>query len=38
MQRLQDAGVHTIAIVPLTTAQHRLGAIGFGALMCARHD
>ncbi len=30
MQRLQDAGVHTIAIVPLTTAQHRLGAIGFG--------
>jgi formate hydrogenlyase transcriptional activator len=30
MQRLQDAGVHTIAIVPLTTAQHRLGAVGFG--------
>ena len=30
MQRLQDVGVHTIAIVPLTTAQHRLGAIGFG--------
>lgn len=30
MQRLQDAGVHTIAIVPLTTAQHRLGAMGFG--------
>src|SRR5208337_3857153 len=30
MQRLQDADVHTIAIVPLTTAQHRLGAMGFG--------
>ena len=30
MQRLQDAGVHTIAIVPLTTAQHRRGAMGFG--------
>jgi formate hydrogenlyase transcriptional activator len=30
MQRLQDAGVHTIAIVPLTSAQHHLGAIGFG--------
>jgi len=30
MQRLQDAGVHTMAIVPLTTAQHRLGAIAFG--------
>jgi formate hydrogenlyase transcriptional activator len=30
MQRLQDAGVHTIAIVPLTSAQHRLGAMGFG--------
>ena len=30
MQRVQDHGVHTIAIVPLTTAQHRLGAMGFG--------
>ena len=30
MQRLQDAGVHTMAILPLTTAQHRLGALGFG--------
>ena len=30
MQRVQDAGVHTIAIVPLTTAQHRLGALVFG--------
>jgi formate hydrogenlyase transcriptional activator len=30
MQRLQQEGVHTFAIVPLTTAQHRLGAIGFG--------
>ena len=30
MQRVQSVGVHTIAIVPLTTAHHRLGAIGFG--------
>ena len=30
MQRVQDSGVHSIAIVPLTTAQHRLGAMGFG--------
>ena len=30
MQRLQREGVHTFAAVPLTTAQHRLGAIGFG--------
>ena len=30
MQRLQEEGVHTFAIVPLTTAHHRLGAIGFG--------
>jgi len=30
MQRVQEAGVHTLAIVPLTTAQHRLGAMSFG--------
>jgi len=30
MQRIQEEGVHTIAILPLTTAQHRLGALGFG--------
>jgi formate hydrogenlyase transcriptional activator len=30
MQRLQEAGVHTMAILPLTSAQHRLGALGFG--------
>ncbi len=30
MQRVQSVGVHTIAIMPLTTAQHRLGAMGFG--------
>jgi formate hydrogenlyase transcriptional activator len=30
MQRLQAEGVHSFASVPLTTAQHRLGAIGFG--------
>src|SRR5215469_12254032 len=30
MQRLLGEGVHTFATVPLTTAQHRLGTIGFG--------
>jgi len=30
MERLQEKGVHTIAILPLTTAQHRLGAMSFG--------
>lgn len=30
MQRLLDAGVHSFAIVPLTTAQHRLGAMSIG--------
>jgi formate hydrogenlyase transcriptional activator len=30
MQRLQAEGVHSFATVPLTTAQHRLGTIGFG--------
>jgi formate hydrogenlyase transcriptional activator len=30
MQRLGALGVHSMAIVPLTTAQHRLGALGFG--------
>lgn len=30
MQRLQAKGVHSFAAVPLTTAQHRLGVIGFG--------
>ena len=28
--RLQGAGVRSFAILPLTTAQHRLGAMGFG--------
>jgi formate hydrogenlyase transcriptional activator len=30
MKRLQAEGVYSFASVPLTTAQHRLGAIGFG--------
>jgi len=30
MKLLRSEGVRSIAIVPLTTAQHRLGAIGFG--------
>jgi len=32
-KRLRDAGVRSIAIVPLTTAQHKLGAMGFGRLV-----
>jgi formate hydrogenlyase transcriptional activator len=30
--RLRDSGVRSFAILPLTTAQHRLGAMGFGRL------
>jgi formate hydrogenlyase transcriptional activator len=30
MQMLQKARVRTLAILPLTTAQHRLGSLGFG--------
>jgi len=32
-KRLREAGVRSIAIVPLTTAQRRLGAMGFGRLV-----
>jgi formate hydrogenlyase transcriptional activator len=30
MKRLKNKGIRTIAILPLTTAQHRLGALSFG--------
>ena len=30
VQHMRDARVRTIAILPLTTAQHRLGTMGFG--------
>ena len=30
MRKLREEGVHSAAIVPLTTAQHRLGAVAFG--------
>ena len=30
MKKLLDKGVHSIAIFPLTTAQHKIGAISFG--------
>src|SRR5215471_19308007 len=33
MQRLRDEGVRSFALVPLTTAQRRLGAMGFGRLI-----
>jgi formate hydrogenlyase transcriptional activator len=32
LQRLRDAGVRSLALLPLTTAQRRLGAMGFGRL------
>lgn len=32
MQRLSEHGVRSVAVVPLTTAQRRLGAMGFGRL------
>ena len=34
--RLREVGVRSIAIVPLTTAQRRLGAMGFGRLVPER--
>jgi formate hydrogenlyase transcriptional activator len=33
MRRLQDGGVRTIAIVPLTTAQRRVGTMSFGRVV-----
>jgi formate hydrogenlyase transcriptional activator len=32
LQRLREAGVRSLALLPLTTAQRRLGAMGFGRL------
>jgi formate hydrogenlyase transcriptional activator len=36
MQRLKDEGVRSFALVPLTTAQRRLGAMGFGRIIPRR--
>src|ERR1700724_1949466 len=36
MQRLRDEGVGSFALMPLTTAQRRLGAMAFGRLMPQR--
>jgi len=33
LQMLREAGVHSLAMVPLTTAQRPLGAMGFGTLL-----
>lgn len=33
LYRLREVGVRSLAMVPLTTAQHRLGAMGFGRLV-----
>ncbi|HTQ58711.1 MAG TPA: sigma 54-interacting transcriptional regulator [Candidatus Solibacter sp.] len=33
LQRLRDVGVRSLAMVPLTTAQRRLGAMGFGRMV-----
>lgn len=35
LQRLREVGVRSLALVPLTTAQRRLGAMGFGRLVPA---
>jgi formate hydrogenlyase transcriptional activator len=36
MQRLRDEGVRSFALVPLTTAQRRIGAMGFGRIIPRR--
>jgi formate hydrogenlyase transcriptional activator len=36
MQRLREEGVRSFALLPLTTAQRRLGAMGFGRLIPQR--
>ena len=36
MRRLREHNVRTLAIIPLTTAQRRLGAMGFGRLVPQR--
>lgn len=36
MRRLEEFGVRAVALVPLTTAQHRLGAMGFGRVIPQR--
>src|SRR5215469_12383962 len=33
MQKLQEVGAHSVAILPLTTAHHRLGTMVFGRYM-----
>jgi formate hydrogenlyase transcriptional activator len=33
LQRIREHNVRSVAILPLTTAQHRLGAMGFGRLV-----
>jgi len=33
LPRLREHGVRSLAILPLTTAQHRLGAMGFGRIV-----
>jgi formate hydrogenlyase transcriptional activator len=36
LQRLREYNVRSLAILPLTTAQHRLGAMGFGRVVPQR--
>jgi formate hydrogenlyase transcriptional activator len=36
MQRLREKGVRAFALVPLTTAQRRVGAMGFGSMVSRR--
>lgn len=35
---MRDRGIRSLCLVPLTTAQHRLGALGFGSMQPASYD
>jgi formate hydrogenlyase transcriptional activator len=35
---MRQQGVQSFCMVPLTTAQRRLGALGFGSLQAATYD
>ena len=35
---IRARGIHSLCLLPLTTAQHRLGALGFGSRQAAAYD
>ena len=35
---IHDRGIRSLCLVPLTTAQHRLGALGFGSRQAGAYD